>query len=560
MARDRVVPLVDTARAADETAPILRVRDLSVEFDAPGGPLRAVDGVSFDLHRGETLGLVGESGCGKTTTVLGIMRLLPPGGRIVSGSVWFDGEDLLGLDGTALRAFRWTRLSLVFQGAMNALNPVRTVGDQISEAVRLHAPGTSEAEGARRAGSCSSGSGSAGVERRSIPHTYSGGMRQRAMIALALACDPDVIVADEPTTALDVMIQAQILELLSGIARDFGMAIILVTHDLGVVAQVCDRIVVMYGGGVAEENEAARLFRPPQHPYTQQLLQSFPDLAHPDRPLRGIPGAPPRLDAMPPGCRFAAALPARVRAMSARAAARLRDRGRPRGLLPPRSGGATAMTDALLRVEDLAMEFPGPQLVRRLASSPAGAGRARRGWDLVRAPRRRGARARRRVGLREDDDRQPAHGPPDAERRPRGARRRGGRQPLRQGPAAPSAAGPDGLPGPLRVAQPADDGGRDRGRTTARAPRRAIARRASHAGDPRDDAGRAGPGRCLPASVSLRAVRRAAPARRRRRGPGARALAAGCGRAGQHARRQHPCRDPQPALRTRAERRGSASS
>ena len=151
VARDRVVPLVDTARAADETAPILRVRDLSVEFDAPGGPLRAVDGVSFDLHRGETLGLVGESGCGKTTTVLGIMRLLPPGGRIVSGSVWFDGEDLLGLDGTALRAFRWTRLSLVFQGAMNALNPVRTVGDQISEAVRLHAPGTSKAEGARRA-------------------------------------------------------------------------------------------------------------------------------------------------------------------------------------------------------------------------------------------------------------------------------------------------------------------------------------------------------------------------------------------------------------------------
>ena len=147
VARDRVVPLVDAARAADATAPILRVRDLSVEFDAPGGPLRAVDGVSFDLHRGETLGLVGESGCGKTTTVLGIMRLLPPGGRIVSGSVWFDGEDLLGLDGTALRAFRWTRLSLVFQGAMNALNPVRTVGDQISEAVRLHAPGTSKGRG-----------------------------------------------------------------------------------------------------------------------------------------------------------------------------------------------------------------------------------------------------------------------------------------------------------------------------------------------------------------------------------------------------------------------------
>ena len=304
VARDRVVPLVDPARAAEETAPILRVRDLSVEFDTPGGPLRAVDGVSFDLHRGETLGLVGESGCGKTTTVLGILRLLPPGGRIVSGSVWFDGEDLLGLGGPALRSFRWTRLSLVFQGAMNAMNPVRTVGDQISEAVRLHAPGTTKEEGARRAEELLERVGIGRRRAKEYPHTYSGGMRQRAMIALALACDPDVIVADEPTTALDVMIQAQILELLGGIARDFGMAIILVTHDLGVVAQVCDRIVVMYGGGVAEENDAARLFRSPQHPYTQQLLQSFPDLAHPDRPLRGIPGAPPRLDAMPPGCRF----------------------------------------------------------------------------------------------------------------------------------------------------------------------------------------------------------------------------------------------------------------
>jgi oligopeptide/dipeptide ABC transporter ATP-binding protein len=309
VARDRLVPVLDIPRAVDATAPILRVRDLSIEFDAPRGPLRAVDGVSFDLNRGETLGLVGESGCGKTTTVLGILRLLPPGGRVVSGSVWFEGEDLLSLGGNALRSFRWTRLSLVFQGAMNALNPVRTVGDQISEAVRLHAPGTGREEGLRRASELLERVGIGRRRAKEYPHTYSGGMRQRAMIALALACDPDVIVADEPTTALDVMIQAQILELLSGIARDFGMAIILVTHDLGVVAQVCDRIVVMYGGGVAEENDAARLFRKPQHPYTQELLQSFPDLAHPDRPLRGIPGSPPRLDAMPPGCRFAPRCP-----------------------------------------------------------------------------------------------------------------------------------------------------------------------------------------------------------------------------------------------------------
>jgi peptide/nickel transport system ATP-binding protein/peptide/nickel transport system permease protein len=290
-------------------SPILRVRDLTIEFASDAGPLRAVDGVSFDLRRGETLGLVGESGCGKTTTVLGVMRLLPPGGRIVGGSVWFDGEDLVGLDGKSLRSFRWTRLSLVFQGAMNALNPVRTVGDQISEAIRLHFPDTSRAEAAQRTAQLLERVGIPGSRAREYPHTYSGGMRQRAMIALALACDPDVIVADEPTTALDVMIQAQILELLGAIARDFGMGIILVTHDLGVVAQVCDRVVVMYGGVVAEENDAATLFGDPQHPYTQQLLGSFPDLAHPDRPLRGIPGTPPRLDAMPAGCRFAPRCP-----------------------------------------------------------------------------------------------------------------------------------------------------------------------------------------------------------------------------------------------------------
>jgi oligopeptide/dipeptide ABC transporter ATP-binding protein len=301
--------LSDPGADSGGAPPILRVRDLAIEFDSPSGPLRAVDGVSFDLRRGETLGLVGESGCGKTTTVLGLLRLLPPGGKVVRGSVWFEGEDLLGLDAGALRSFRWTRLSLVFQGAMNALNPVMTVGDQIAEAVRLHTPRTSKSEARRRSGELLERVGIGRDRAKEYPHTYSGGMRQRAMIALALACDPDVIVADEPTTALDVMIQAQILELLGGIAREFGMGIILVTHDLGVVAQVCDRVVVMYGGVVAEENTAARLFAEPQHPYTQQLLLSFPDLAHPDRPLRGIPGSPPRLDAMPRGCRFAPRCP-----------------------------------------------------------------------------------------------------------------------------------------------------------------------------------------------------------------------------------------------------------
>ncbi|HEY7332499.1 MAG TPA: dipeptide/oligopeptide/nickel ABC transporter permease/ATP-binding protein [Candidatus Limnocylindria bacterium] len=283
---------------------VLAVRDLAIEFDSPSGPLRAVDGVSFDLRRGETLGLVGESGCGKTTTILGLLRLLPPGGRIVGGSVRYGDDDLLQLDSAEMREVRWSRLSLVFQGAMNALNPVRPVGDQVAEAIRVHERGIGRRGASRRAGELLERVGIGRGRYGDYPHTYSGGMRQRAMIALALACRPDVVMADEPTTALDVMIQAQILELLAELGREMGMSVILVTHDLGVVAQTCDRVVVMYGGRVAEEADAARLFADPQHPYTQRLLASFPDIAHPERRLQGIPGSPPRLDDMPTGCPF----------------------------------------------------------------------------------------------------------------------------------------------------------------------------------------------------------------------------------------------------------------
>ena len=259
---------------------------------------------------------------------------------------------------------------------MNALNPVRTVEDQITEAIRLHDPGASRQAAARRAGELLERVGIGKRRAREYPHTYSGGMRQRAMIALALACDPDVIVADEPTTALDVMIQAQILELLGGIARDFGMGIILVTHDLGVVAQTCDRVVVMYGGVVAEENDAARVFAEPQHPYTQQLLRSFPDLAHPDRPLRGIPGSPPRLDAMPLGCRFAPRCPHAFERCAVERPPDYPAGGRPRELLPARPGrGGSPMTAAappLLRVEDLVKAFPGRRsLTDALRGRPA---------------------------------------------------------------------------------------------------------------------------------------------------------------------------------------------
>lgn len=291
-------------------AALLRVRGLTVEFDSPAGPLRAVHDASFELRRGETLGLVGESACGKTTTVLGLLKLLAPGGRVTAGQVLFDGEDLLALAERDLRAVRGKRVAIVFQGAMNALNPVRRVGDQVAEVIRIHEPEVGARAAERRARELLERVGIGGGRYVDYPHEYSGGMRQRAMIAMALACRPDLIVADEPTTALDVMIQAQILELLAGLSREFGMATILVTHDLGVVAQVCDRVVVMYGGRVVEDAPTPRLFAEPQHPYTRLLLASFPDLLHPERPLQSIPGSPPRLDAMPPGCPFAPRCPA----------------------------------------------------------------------------------------------------------------------------------------------------------------------------------------------------------------------------------------------------------
>jgi len=194
---------------------------------------------------------------------------------------------------------------MVFQGAMNAMNPVKSVGGQVAEAIRLHSPQVDEQAARGQTGELLDRVGIGAGRANEYPHTYSGGMRQRAMIALALACQPDVIVADEPTTALDVMIQAQILELLAALSRDLGMSTIIVTHDLGVVAQVCDRVVVMYGGRVAEDAPARSLFANPQHPYSRALLEAFPDVAHPERELRGIAGTPPRLDDMPPGCPFA---------------------------------------------------------------------------------------------------------------------------------------------------------------------------------------------------------------------------------------------------------------
>jgi len=297
-------------RAATKGA-LLEVQNLSINYVTEGKPAaRAVENISFTLEEGELIGLVGESGCGKTTLMLSLLRLLPAAGQIVDGRVYFNGKDLTALNEEELNTVRWSEISIVFQGAMNALNPVRSVGDQIAEAITKHLPGFPHDRISKRVTELLDLVGIAADQKDQFPHQYSGGMRQRAMIAMALACNPQVIIADEPTTALDVMIQAQILELLDNLRRKLGLAIIFVTHDLGIVAEICDKVLVMYGGVTAEYADVDTIYNEPRHPYTQELLKAFPDLTKPKKKLSSIPGYPPRLDALPAGCRFAPRCPA----------------------------------------------------------------------------------------------------------------------------------------------------------------------------------------------------------------------------------------------------------
>jgi peptide/nickel transport system ATP-binding protein len=284
---------------------ILEVKNLSVNYQQKQRISTALHKVSFSLERGEILGVVGESGCGKTTLMLALLRLLPEAGHIVGGQVLFEGDDLLKLDNHEMSNVRWKDISIIFQGAMNALNPVRSVGQQISEAIRKHEREKSNESTRKRVDELLELVGIAKHRKDQYPHQYSGGMRQRAMIAMALACNPKIIIADEPTTALDVMIQGQILELLSNLRKELGLSVILVTHDLGVVAELCDSVLVLYAGVTAEYADVDTLFNNPQHPYTQQLLKAFPDLSHPLEKLESIPGYPPKLDNLPKGCRFA---------------------------------------------------------------------------------------------------------------------------------------------------------------------------------------------------------------------------------------------------------------
>ncbi len=286
--------------------PLLSVRDLRTTFSVAGTTVRAVDGVSFDLYPGETLGLVGESGCGKSVTALSILRLLDDTARLATESrVELDGRDLTTLPERDLRRVRGNEIAMIFQEPTTSLNPVLTVGTQIVEAVRAHRD-VDRRSARSRAVELLDLVGIADATHRldAYPHELSGGMQQRVMIAMALSCDPKILIADEPTTALDVTVQSQILDLLAMLKRQLGMAMILITHDLGVVAGLADRIAVMYGGLLVEEAAATTILETPQHPYTIALLQSIPRMDRRGGRLPVIPGSVPQATAWPPGCRF----------------------------------------------------------------------------------------------------------------------------------------------------------------------------------------------------------------------------------------------------------------
>jgi oligopeptide/dipeptide ABC transporter ATP-binding protein len=289
---------------------LLEVNNLRTYFPTRRGLVRAVDGVSFYLDRGELLGLVGESGCGKSMTALSVMRLIAPPGKIVEGEILFDGQDLLKLSDAEMRQMRGDDIAMIFQDPMTSLNPVFTVGEQIAEALRLHRK-LSRKDAKRAAIEAMREVAIPDPARRidDYPHQLSGGMRQRVMIAMALACNPKLLIADEPTTALDVTIQAQILELLDELRKQRELAVLLITHDLGVVAEVADRVAVMYTGRIVEESPVDELFARPKHPYTEGLLRSVPKLtsehvARKER-LETIDGTVPRPTDLPPGCHFA---------------------------------------------------------------------------------------------------------------------------------------------------------------------------------------------------------------------------------------------------------------
>ncbi|MDC7237555.1 MAG: ABC transporter ATP-binding protein [Sphaerochaetaceae bacterium] len=293
----------------DNKQPILEIKDLQTHFKTDAGVVKAVNGVSFTVNKGETVGIVGESGCGKSVTNLSIMRLIPsPPGKIVGGEVLFDGENILDLPESELREIRGNKISMIFQDPMTSLNPFLKISTQMIETIRLHEKDVDKQEARKRSIEMLKKVGIPAAEARidSYPHQFSGGMRQRVMIAMALSCNAQVLIADEPTTALDVTIQAQILELIQQISKDFGTAVILITHDLGVVAGMCDKVCVMYAGKIVEEAYTYELYNNPAHPYTSGLIQSVPrmDTQNKQKKLFSIEGQPPNVIDLPPCCPF----------------------------------------------------------------------------------------------------------------------------------------------------------------------------------------------------------------------------------------------------------------
>jgi peptide/nickel transport system ATP-binding protein len=296
-------------RPEPDTTPtddLLVVRDLTVEYATARGSALAVDQVGFTLRRGEFLGIVGESGCGKSTLLFGIAQLLSPPAGITGGSVEFKGRNLVTLTEKQLNALRWSELSVVMQSAMNALNPVKTIGAQFRDVLRAHSYATDIRQRSREVMELV---GVDPVHLDSYPHQLSGGMRQRAMIAMALLFTPDLIIMDEPTSALDVVAQRSLMVQIKQLQRELGFAIIFVTHDMSLVSHFSDRLIVMYGGQIAELGDTRTVFDTPRHPYSRGLLDAFPSIHGPKVPLLGIPGSPPDLAELPPGCRFAARCP-----------------------------------------------------------------------------------------------------------------------------------------------------------------------------------------------------------------------------------------------------------
>lgn len=293
----------------DEKEPLLSVRDLAIHYFTDDGVVCAVNGVSFDLAKGETLGLVGETGAGKTTTALGLMQLVPdPPGRVVSGEIYFNGENLLNLNQNEKRHYRGRELSMIFQDPMTALNPVLTVGEQIAEVIQIHEKaGKEEAE--KKAAQMLETVGIPAERMYEFPHQFSGGMKQRVVIAIALACNPQLLIADEPTTALDVTIQAQVLELMRSLRQKYETSMLLITHDLGVVAEICDRVAIMYAGKIVESGTLEEIYENTLHPYTRGLFDSLPSLSAKVHRLKPIPGLMPDPTQFPAGCAFAPRCP-----------------------------------------------------------------------------------------------------------------------------------------------------------------------------------------------------------------------------------------------------------